>query len=374
MKIEPFELERIQSLWEHVVEFNLSESGVHPLTLGELVGEEHDSLQRLIDRELGYSQTNGTVALRERIATLYPGATADSVLVCNGTSEANFVTIWGLIEPGDELVLMLPNYMQIWGLVRGFEGRVKPFHLRFENQWAPDLDELRRAVTEKTKAIAVCNPNNPTGYILRESEMETIVEIASRAGAWLIADEVYLGAERQVERTKSFWAFRDRYDRIIINNGLSKAYGLPGLRIGWSISTAEQAGRLWSYRDYTTIAPGNLSDQIAQIALEPATREWIFDRTRKILQHNFAILSDWLKDQNGFYQMVEPKAGAIAMLRGNFNQGSLEFVDRLRREKSVLLVPGEHFGLPGFLRFGYGCDVRYLEEGLRRIGQMNRQD
>lgn len=364
MKLEPFELERIQSTWEHLVEYNLSESGVHPLSFAELTANDPAALERLAHQALGYSQTNGTVALRERIAALYPGATPDHILVTNGTSEANFVTTWSLLEVDDEMVLMLPNYMQIWGVGRGFRGHVKPFYLREEQAWSPDLDELRRVVTAKTRLIAVCNPNNPTGAILSASEMEAIVETASKVGAWLLADEVYQGAEREDERTKSFWG---SYEKVIVTNGLSKAYGLPGLRIGWIVAPPEIAAHLWSYRDYTTIAPGNLSDQIAQIALVPETRERILARTCGMLRANYPLLTSWLRDHADTFTFTEPRAGAIAFLRYHLNLNSTELTEKLRREQSVLIVPGDHFGLDHHLRIGYGSQSEYLQVGLERI-------
>ena len=368
MEIEPFELERIQSLWEHEVEFNLSESGVHPLSLAELAGGDPGAIARCLGLPLGYSQTNGTVALRERIAALYPGATPENVLVTNGTAEANFVAIWGLVEADDELALMLPNYMQIPGIARGFRARVLPFHLRAgAARWSVDLDELRRSVTARTRLIAVCNPNNPTGAVLSRGEMEAIVEVAAKAGAWLLADEVYQGAEREGPRTPSFWLWRESYDRIIVTCGLSKAYGLPGLRLGWVAGPAELAARLWAYRDYTTIAPGALSDAVAQLALAPETRERILGRTRALLRTNYPILSDWVAGHAGVFDLVEPQAGAIAFLEYQLPLGSMELVERLRREQSVLIVPGNHFGMANYLRIGYGSPAEHLRRGLARV-------
>ncbi len=364
MKLEPFKMERMQSTWENIVDFNLSESGVHPMTLAELIAQEPGSLESLVQQELGYGQSNGTIELREQIAALYPGATMDHVLVTNGTSEANFINIWKLVEKDDEVILMLPNYMQIFGIVRGFGGIVRPFHLREENGWKPDIDELRRMVTSRTKLIVVCNPNNPTGAILDEQEMNQIAQIASGAGVWLLADEVYQGAERSRERTPSFWG---RYDRVVVTNGLSKAYGIPGLRIGWVVGPPGLIATLWSYHDYTTIGPGKLSDVLARLALQPRVRENILSRTRKILQNNYPILREWISNHGDTFSLVEPHAGAIAYLRYKLDINSTELADRLLHEKSVLIVPGDHFGMDHYLRIGYGPPAEYLHTALERI-------
>lgn len=334
------------------------------MTLEELFRGEDVAPDFLLKQELGYGQSNGTIELRDQIAAYYPGATRDHVLVTNGTSEANYISLWHLVEKDDEVVLMLPNYMQIWGIARGFSGVVRPFHLREETGWKPDLDELRKAMSPKTKLIAVCNPNNPTGAILDESEMNEIVDIASKHGAWLLCDEVYSGAERTRDRTPSFWG---RYEKVIVTNGLSKAYGLPGIRIGYLVAPPKLIATFWSYHDYTTIGPAYLSDRVARIALRPEIREKIRARTRSILQSNYPVLVDWIQAHQEHLSFIEPQAGAIAYLKYNLNINSTVLVEKLLHEKSTLIVPGDHFGMDRYLRIGYGAPSAYLYAGLDRI-------
>ena len=361
MKIETFKMERMQSTWENAVEFNLSESGVHPLTLEELLDpEEMDSLRRV---RIGYTQTNGTPGLRNRIAALYPGIGPDQILATSGSSEANFLLIWSLIEPGDEVLFELPNYMQMWGLLRAFGAKVKPFRLREELRWQPDPDEIRGLVTNKTKLIVLTNPNNPTGAVLSPESVAAIVEIAAEAGAWILADEVYQGAELRGARTPSFFG---SYERVLAVSGLSKAYGLPGLRMGWIAGPADLIRKTWPYHDYTTISPSALSDKLAEIVLSPDKRERVLARTRAILNANWPILEAWLLKQ-GVFSFHAPRAGAIVFVRYNFNVNSTEFVEKLIRNKSVLLVPGDHFEMDRHLRFGFGPEEPYLKAALARV-------
>ena len=257
MRLEPFALERMQSTYENQVEFNLSESGVHPLRLGELV---HDTSAReaLLGEALRYTQTNGTPALRAQIASIYDGATDGHILVTNGGSEANFVTAWNLVEPGDEVVMMVPNYMPLWGLAHSFGATVTDWPLVNDGaRWRIDIDALERAVSARTKMIIICNPNNPTGARFEDADLDRIAAVAARHGSWVLADEIYRGAERDGRDTATMWG---RYDRVIVTGGLSKAYGLPGLRIGWAVAPPAVAASLWAYRDYTTIGPGALSE------------------------------------------------------------------------------------------------------------------
>ena len=365
MKLEQFQMERMQSTWENIVKYNLSESGVHPVKIGDLIPEAAQR-ESLLNVELGYGQSNGTPELRTLIASMYPGSTQSNVMVTNGTSEANFLVSWLLTEPGDEAVMMAPNYMQLWGLLRGFGAEVKSFNLVEELNWAPDLDQLETVLSTKTKLIAICNPNNPTGAVLTENEMSRIVEAAARVGAWIVADEVYLGAELDGDTTPSFWG---RYDKVIITSGLSKAYGLPGLRIGWIVSTPDLAAKAWAYHDYTTIGPSSASDLLARVALVPENRVKLIARTRKIINDNYPVLLEWIGRHGNLFSLVDPKAGAIAYLRYNLDMNSLELVNRLREQKSVLIVPGDHFFMDRYLRIGFGSNPDYLREGLALISE-----
>src|ERR1700683_3532459 len=290
MQIEPFELERWQSVWENKVELNISESGVHPLTTSELVPDP-EQLRKILDVQQLYPQTNGSEELRTRIAELYPGANAENVLVTCGGSEANYIATWSLIEPGDEVVFMMPNYMQVAGLARSFGATVKPLWLREELQWGIDIGELPRLIGPKTKLVAVCNPSNPTGSVLRKDEREAIVAAAEKVGAWGLAGEVYRGADFDGAMTSSFWG---GYDRILCTAGLSKAYSLPGLRTGWVVGAPKMIERLWGYHDYTSIGPSMLTDLLACVALEPRRRAWILNRTRETLLRNYLPLRAWL--------------------------------------------------------------------------------
>jgi len=365
MKIDIFKMERMQSTWENVVDYNLSESGVHPLNLKELLTPAE--IEALTEVELGYTQTNGTAGLRERIARLYPGIGLEQILTTAGSSEANFLLMWSLLEPGDEVLFEIPNYMQMGGLMRSFGAKVKTFSLRESLGWQPDLDEIRRLVTPRTKLIALTNPNNPTGAVLDPEIMKGIVDLAASAGAWLISDEVYQGAELSGVPTPSFWG---RWEKTLVVNGLSKAYGLPGLRIGWIIGPEEIVKRTWPYHDYTTISPSALSDRLATLALAPGTRDRILARTRGILNANFPVLETWLKDHGGLFSFRPPQAGAICFARYALEVNSTELVERLIREKSVLVVPGDHFETDGYLRFGYGPEKGYLLRALGRIDEI----
>lgn len=367
MRVEQFAMERMQSTWENLVDYNLSESGVHPLTPRELLGEEAASL---LDQPLVYTQSNGTIELRSSIAALYPDVSIDHIQVTNGGSEANYIVVWRLVEPGDEVALLVPNYMQTYGIARAFGATIREWPLieDFEaGRWRPDIEALRRIVSERTRLIIICTPNNPTGARLTASELDEIASVAESVGCWVLSDEVYRGAEFDGQDSPSMCG---RYERAIVTSGLSKAYGLPGLRIGWILAQPPFIESTWSYHDYTTIAPGALSDRLARTALSPGQRPRILDRTRTILRENLPLIEQWLRAHDPGFSWIRPEAGAILYTRYNYAINSTELVTRLRQEKSVLIVPGDHFGMDGYLRLGYGERPDYLRAGLDRLHEL----
>lgn len=366
MKIETFDLERIQSLYENTVDYNLTETGLHPYTLKDLF--DQDELEQLSRVRLGYGQTDGAPALRETISRLYAGAEPANVLVTNGSAEANYVAVRSMLSPGDELVLMLPNYMQIWGLARSAGIDVKSFHLKHESDWGPDIDELKRMVTPRTKMIAVCNPNNPTGAVLKETEMMAVVRMAKQLGAWVYADEIYRGAELDGNEIPSFYGCGD-YNRVLVTGGLSKAYGLPGLRIGWLVGPAPAIADAWAYHDYTSISTGLLGQWAAERVLQPEMRMKVLNRNRAMLRENIEILHAWIDKNARRFSFIPPKAGAMAFIRYAMAINSREFCTRLREEKSVFIMDGDCFGMDGYVRIGFGAEKDYLSAGLARIDE-----
>jgi aspartate/methionine/tyrosine aminotransferase len=362
MKLEPFEMERMQSTWENIVEYDMSESGVQPVTLRELVEMGFD-LEGAMDTPLGYSQSNGTPELRSLLCQHYPGASLEHVEVTNGTSEANYLIAQSLLKPGDEFALQVPNYMQMWGVPRGAGAAVNRFEMHLDDHWGIDWDEFDSAVNTNTRLVYVSNPNNPTGSVLSEEAMKRIVARCDEVGAYLLADEVYQGAEIARGLTPSFWGMSDR---VIVASGLSKAYGIPGVRIGWIIGPPQIVSECWTQHDYLTIGPNKLSDAIARVAV--ANREKLYDRTRLLLKENLQVFLEFVDGFGGFLSFREPVAGAICLIHYKHDIPSLELAERIRTRQNTLVVPGIHVGLEGHLRIWIGGKLDFLKEGLRRIG------
>jgi aspartate/methionine/tyrosine aminotransferase len=365
-KIPLFEMERYQSKYWHVVAHDLSESGVLPMTIRDLLGPAADA-EAFLATGLGYPLSEGAHASREAIANWYPGATVDNVTMMNGGSEANLLTLWSLLRPDDRLAFMVPNYRQGLGLGGVFGTAVDTFRLVPDGErWALDLDSLNDAVGKRTRAIMVCNPNNPTGAVLTEGEMEAVIEVAARAGAWIVADEIYRGAEVDSDVTSpTFWG---RYEKVVVTSGLSKAFAMPGLRVGWAVAPTKIVERIWRHHDYTTLTPGVISDQLTGWALQPTIREAILGRTRAIIRANLPSLETWFASQPAL-RYRRPAAGAIAFAEVDLPITTRELVEQIRQERSVLLVPGEMFGVDNGIRIGFGYHMDDTLRALELVGE-----
>jgi aspartate/methionine/tyrosine aminotransferase len=314
---------------------------------------------------LGYPQSNGTEELRGAIATMYPGARPENVIVTTGSSEANFVNCWTLLGPGDRMAMVVPAYLQASSLAKNLGAEVVAIPLREELGWQPDRADVDAAIRPGTKLVVVTHPNNPTGAALSNDAMDHIARRVDETGAWLLSDEVFLGAERSGRTTPSFWG---RAERVIVVGGLSKAYGLPGLRVGWSVAPAEHVASVWAHKEYTTIAPTALSDALAAIALRPDVRPLVLERARAIVRDNWRFVEKALEPCS--VQFRAPDAGAIVWVRYQERVSSAALAERLRAEQDVLVVPGEHFGMDGYLRLCFGSSPAELEEAFARVARV----
>jgi len=365
MSFTPFDLEYTQSIWEQKVDINLTESGVHPVRLDELLGQDGELVAKLLETELNYPHVNGNPELRDRIAGLYDGADAANVIVTVGAAEANNIIMQTLMRPGDELLTQMPTYKQVWGLARNAGHPVRTFRLDPDRGWALDVDELEQGLSPQTRIIAIVNPNNPTGYIMTDAEMDAVVAAADRVGAWILADEVYRGAERlREDETPSFFG---RYDRVLSLGSMSKAYGLPGLRVGWIVGPAATVDDLWRRHEYTTITASMLSNVLAAHALSPDVRPRLMRRTREYIRNGFPVLEEWMNGQAGLFSYTPPQASAVSFVRYHLDINSTELMEKLCREASVFVGAGDSFGMDHHLRIAFGQEREVLEEAFSRI-------
>ena len=359
MKFPSFDLERIQSLYENSVEVNLTESGIEPLSLKELMNTEE--LEELLNLPIGYGYTQGTPLLRKRISDLYDGFDENNVLVTSGSSEAIFLSAVLTVSEGDKVVMMTPNYLSFNGIAEALGAEVDYVSLIKKEKWEWDINKLAEVVKDKTKVISICNPNNPTGSVLSIKQMKDIIGIAREVDAYILVDEVYIGAELSSDKTKSFLGM---YEKTIVTSGLSKSYSHPGLRIGWIISDNIFVQEAWAVKDYTTIASSSLSQHIASKVLEPETISRLRSRTSELLNGNLKTFSDWILPYSNHLSFLKPEAGGFAFVEYDMDMNSTDLIHNLRTNEGVFIVPGDSFGMENFFRVGLGSEPKDFKKGL----------
>lgn len=365
MDIREFGVEQWMNAHETSARWNLAETCCDSLTLGallELAGPGAGSLNDLLALRLDYGEIAGSLRLRRAIAALYRTRRAEEVLVTHGTIGANALVHRTLVGPGDRVVSVVPTYQQHLSIPDSLGARVIPVALRPEDGWRLDLDALRAAVTPGTRLIALSNPNNPTGALLDEDTLGAIVAIARAAGAWILADEVYRGLDAVGEGQTA--SVTDLYEKGISTGGMSKAFSLAGLRLGWIAGPAEVLRAVSVHRDYDTISVGRIDDHFAAVALE--AKDAILGRNLALSRRNRAILAGWIASEPRV-SWVPPGGGTVALLAIAGMMDSARFCRELQERTGVMLLPGSVLGVEGTVRIGYACASDVLREGLARL-------
>ena len=341
---------------------------MHPLRYSELFRLTGIDTEKLFSELVDYPQVNGFDSLREIIARRYPGATADNVLVTVGASEANALVAAAMLQPGDNLVRFVPGYDQFSGNAYNLGFEVRDVRLLRADRWAVDASALRKSIDNRTRILHTVNPNNPTGSVLDSTERQLLISCASQSGCWLVADEVYTGTERRSDQpTPTFWG---ECERVIVINSMSKAYGLPGLRIGWIVAPESIIRKCWRRHEYAVIAASRLSMRLAEQALLAPACEKLGTRARQLIRCGFSILREKLAVHPGVFSVISPQASAMSFVHYRLPVTSEDFALRLLREEDVLVLPGSRFGEENYLRISTALDEPHLAAGLDRLNRV----
>lgn len=357
MKIRDFGLEIFFGRYEFSAPYLLAQSDCESLSIRELLALEPGAQEGFLDTWLGYSENDGAPALREAVSGLYTQCGPENVLLHVGAQEAIFGALNVLVEQGEHVICQFPTYQSLYEVARaaGCELSLWPLH-QGKDGWYCDLDELERLITPKTRLLVLNTPNNPTGYALSADERQRICELARRHGLRILADEVYRGLEAPDAVPP---AFCDIYERAFSVGVLSKAYGLPGLRVGWIASQERDAiGALSRYKNYLSICCPTPSEALARIALKHGPA--VLARNREIIARNRRIAADFFARYEHVFLHNPPQAGPIAFhgLRSDFVArfgSALAFCEHLAQSAGVLLLPGNVYDMDApYVRMGYG--------------------
>ena len=370
MRINPFKIERWFAKYEFQAKYNIAESCANPLTMEEIMSMDVDFKKTLTEmsREIlnfkfGYTESNGTPNLRKRIQeNFYPYADFEkNILVTMGASEANYLILQNLIEPGDEVIAQLPSYNQHYEVPRALGAKVKFWELKEEKQWSQDLEDLRPLLSKHTKLVIITNPHNPTGSILDKKDLQDLIDLAEEFDFYILSDEVFKGLNLFGKDT-SHRAFNLNSQRVISVSDMSKAFALSGLRLGWMVGPQWLIESCVSYRDYTSICNVGMAEILADIALKHY--KTILDRNDKIARVNYAIIEEFFKKHSEKVDHIPPAAGVLIFPKLKLNLSTHELAENLVKKHSVLIVPGSCFDMEGYFRMGFGYGTENLKEGL----------
>ncbi len=352
-----FRLEKYFSRWEFRARFHLTASDAETLALDELLAlATPEDRRRFETMRLGYTETWGAPALREAIASTYDDVTADEVLVFAGAEEGIFAAMQVLLDADNHAIVVTPNY-QAAETVPASICDVTGVALDPDREWHLDVDAVGDALRPNTKLLSINFPHNPTGKVIPRADFEALVELCANRGIYLFADEVYRLLERDDARRLPQAA--DCYERGLSLNVMSKAYGLPGLRIGW-IASKDRAllQRMERAKHYLSICNSGPSEQLAIIALK--AREQILERNRTLIAENLELLNAFFADHETLFDWTVPDGGCIGYPRYNGKDGVEQFCKSLVEDAGVLLLPAgvyrsELTGSPtDRFRIGYG--------------------
>lgn len=373
MEIAGFGVEEWLNVWEKSAVVDIAQSTISSMALQEILDLEEDSgknfLSNLMKEKLNYGWIEGSPNFKTEVARLYQKVSSENILATNGATGANHLVLYGLIEPGDHIIAEYPSYQQLYDIPKSLGAEVSQWKIFEEDNWYPQIDDLKKLIQTNTKMICLNNANNPTGTILNKDFLQQVVEIARTVGAYILVDEVYL----PFEDGGDYAPIADLYENGISTNSLSKTYSVPGIRMGWvATQNTKLADIFRKYRDYTMICCGVFDDALGVLVLKH--REALLARNRAIVLKNLKILKDWVASES-LVSMIFPNAVSTSFVK--FEQLDPEktedFAISLLKEKGVLIVPGNRFDLPGYARIGYCCPEETLREGLKYLSEFLRE-
>ena len=358
MKIDSFKIEEWMNKYEASAKYDLMTTCIAPLSINQLPFNSDE----IFNVKLGYGDIVGSKRLKTAIQSLYTNQELENITVTHGAIGANQLVFLSLLEKADEVVSIVPTYQQHYSIPKSLGCDVKLLFLREENNWLPDLEELEKIVTSKTKLLCLNNPNNPTGSVIPNWMLEKIVEIAKKNNVWILSDEVYRGLN--LYGNPYSVSIADIYEKGISVGSMSKTYSLPGLRVGWVVGRVDLINEINHQRQYNTISVSILDDYFASVAIE--NREAIAERNFKIMKNGLEILKKWLSG-NSNIDCVLPTGGTTVLIKYNLDIPSRTFCKELQKTTGVALLPGETLEMEGYARLGFCAEN--LEPALEKISE-----
>lgn len=368
MRIDTFKIEEWMNRYCPEAKYDLTTTCIEPLTIRELMTLSGISRPlEIFDIPLTYGDIHGSLRLKTAIKSLYKAQDLKNITVTHGAIGANQLVYESILDKGDEVISLIPAYQQHYSIPKALGANVKRVLLREENKWLPNLNDVEKAITYKTKLICLTNPNNPTGAVIPDEILRRLAEIARAHNIWVLCDEVYRGLNLAGEPYSESMA--DIYDKGISTGSMSKTYSLPGLRLGWIAAREELINEINKHREYNTISVSILDDYYSAIALENRTA--IAARNSVIMKEGIKVLNDWLNGEV-YVKANIPQGGTTALLRYKKEIPSRTLCRDLQEKTGVALLPGETMEIEGTVRVGFCTKPEILNIGLKEFSKYLR--
>ena len=352
MKIKPFKLERYYTLHEHSAKYSLCNSDCEAMTISDLLSLENGAREAFDNLWLGYTETQGNPELRKNISSIYSKINSENLLVCTGAQEPIFLFSHAVLNADDEVIVQSPCYQSLQSVPESIGCKTVNWNVHYEdNIPCFDIDDLKKLITNKTKVIYLNAPHNPTGFLFTKEEQKAIISLARKNNIIIFCDEVY----RELEHDSSYKipAFADVYENGVSIGVMSKAYGLPGLRIGWIASQNKNIlEKIAILKEYTTICNSGPSEFLAGVALR--NRQTILDRNLKIIKTNLPYYDAFFKKYSNLFSWYKPNAGPVAFVKMHFGDNDMEFASQALKKNGILILPGGIYDYKGYFRIGFG--------------------
>jgi aspartate/methionine/tyrosine aminotransferase len=369
LNLRNFELEKYFSKWEFSAKHHMTASDMESMSLSELLTmSSPDDRADFENLHLGYTETLGAADLREHIAETYDTLSACNILCFAGAGEGIYAAMRVLLDKNDHAIVVVPNYQSAETIPLEI-CQVSGVALRLENNWRLDINDVEAALRPNTRLISINFPHNPTGSLMFPEDLDALVTLCRKHDLYLFSDEVYRGIE--LNPRDRMPQIADIYEKGFSLNVLSKAYGLPGLRIGWIAShDKKMIQRIERYKHYLSICNSGPSERLAVIALK--NRDIILERNCTIVRSNIQDLDIFFADYSMLFDWIHPQGGCVAFPKYTGSDGVEQFCRSLIEESGVLLLPSsiykselcqtpkDHF------RIGFGR-VDIFKEGLKMM-------
>lgn len=367
MRLAPFALERWFARYEFAVRINLGASCAPVTSTTDLLASAGTAAREsYLSLELDYIPNTGGAELRREIAGLYQGLETGDIQVTTGASEAIFLLMSSTFQPGENIIVQQPAYQSLSEVARAAGVEIRAWPLKAEPEYAIDLALLERLIDERSRAVVINNPHNPTGFVMSHLELAGVVELVDRHDLLLVSDEVYRGITHRPEDELPPAA--GLTPRAVSIGDMTKPFGLGGLRIGWlACRNRKLLDRCGVMRDYTTMCSAGPAEFLAALALQH--RESLLAQKRAVARANLAILGPFMEERQAFLSWQPPRGGFTVFPRYSFPMDSESLCRGLAEEKSVLLLPGSVFGWERHFRLGLGVEPGRFRWGLELFGE-----